>query len=686
MGGSLESKLVSLLQEKKLKEALELWIDNPELQKTINPNACIKSLNGDTPLHCAARYGSKPILWLLLSKGGDPFVRNAKGETPMHIVCTSSKHDSITNAVQSDLLEVLLTKIPEVTGDATYDILSCEEGDLDAKVEYEDNLNLGVVDKKSDTPLHMAAASGLITCVEILLAHGAPLHVRNAAGQTPCDVAVQAKQLIIAKLLESRMVLRHQSNSEVLLNDKKKEKIHASAAEALLQTYGWSEKDVVATWESDRAEACMTAGLAVSTAPAYVKTKSVTEHEDTIKSLVSEAMYTSYSRLKLQNFVACYKGTKYCPFGGCNTVVALPEEVTSSLQSEGPRQGVNVECSNGHRTCSLEPHEPCCCDLWEKWKSIVTSNEAPSVITDLEWLTKCTKSCPQCRIRIEKNEGCNHMTCIKCRHEFCWICLTPWSKHGEQTGGYFSCNRYKQKAKAEKLLKMEQDYLKNEIAAATRSILMHYRHRYENHLFSYAIELELAKTAAQKDKELTTMKMNLEKNVAKVAERMPTLQKDVGTIHIATGLKDISEDNFFEKVTAVLLNARQILAASYALGYFIPDSRAEDKEIYESLQSNLEGSVERLSQMVNRPYLCTPHSTMVVAARDVDCVCEMYLQAMKKQGLSSLLPSSSLLLTSIPAQDSQLLTPSPSPSPPSPSPPSLSPPSSPLSAYYYRSL
>ena len=35
----------------------------------------------------------------------------------------------------------------------------------------------------------------------------------------------------------------------------------------------------MATWESDRAEACMTAGLAVSTAPAYVKTKSVTEHE-----------------------------------------------------------------------------------------------------------------------------------------------------------------------------------------------------------------------------------------------------------------------------------------------------------------------------------------------------------------------------------------------------------------------
>ena len=146
----MESKLISLLQEKKLNEALELWVDNPELQNRINPNARIRALNGDTPLHCAARYGSKPILWLLLSKGGDPFVRNAKGETPMHIVCTSAKHDSITNDIQGDLLEVLLTKIPEVTGEATYDIVCNEEekkGDLRARAECEDTLNLGVVDK-----------------------------------------------------------------------------------------------------------------------------------------------------------------------------------------------------------------------------------------------------------------------------------------------------------------------------------------------------------------------------------------------------------------------------------------------------------------------------------------------------------------------------------------------------------
>jgi hypothetical protein len=33
------------------------------------------------------------------------------------------------------------------------------------------------------------------------------------------------------------------------------------------------------------------------------------------------------------------------------------------------------------------------------------------------------KFCPVCRSKIEKNEGCNHMTCLVCKYEFCWNCL-----------------------------------------------------------------------------------------------------------------------------------------------------------------------------------------------------------------------------------------------------------------------
>merc|ERR1711964_584253 len=43
----------------------------------------------------------------------------------------------------------------------------------------------------------------------------------------------------------------------------------------------------------------------------------------------------------------------------------------------------------------------------------------------LRTIQRITKPCPSCNNPIQKDDGCNHMTCT-CRHEFCWTCLGPY--------------------------------------------------------------------------------------------------------------------------------------------------------------------------------------------------------------------------------------------------------------------
>jgi hypothetical protein len=120
----------------------------------------------------------------------------------------------------------------------------------------------------------------------------------------------------------------------------------------------------------------------------------------------------------------------WCPAQGCSNAFVARAVVKT------------VQCTCGMKfcfKCAREAHQPAGCDNLSKWLE-KCGNESETA----NWILANTKKCPLCTVRIEKNQGCNHMVCRNkgCKHEFCWICLGPWADHGQSTGGYYKCNKF----------------------------------------------------------------------------------------------------------------------------------------------------------------------------------------------------------------------------------------------------
>ena len=65
--------------------------------------------------------------------------------------------------------------------------------------------------------------------------------------------------------------------------------------------------------------------------------------------------------------------------------------------------------------CSLPYHAPNGCETIRKWNLKCQDDSETR-----NYLLVHTQDCPKCKVCIEKNGGCSHMTCNRCKNEFCW--------------------------------------------------------------------------------------------------------------------------------------------------------------------------------------------------------------------------------------------------------------------------
>nr|CAD7400336.1 unnamed protein product [Timema cristinae] len=331
---------------------------------------------------------------------------------------------------------------------------------------------------------------------------------------------------------------------------------------------------------------------------------------EVIEKLVSPDMARRYLQFDIKAFVESNRSIKWCPMPGCGRAVRLPEteqsqpsDILNSIPSAKPPPLTShaVDCGNGHFfcwECLGEAHAPCGCHQWLQWQqkiSEVKPEELRASCVETEdaanclWLVTNSKPCPNCKSPIQKNEGCNHMKCSKCKFDFCWVCLENWKKHSSATGGYFRCNRFEAVHKADE----KQGMLISEAVQHNQQMqelnrFLHYYTRFRNHENSQKLEEPLLNNVKKK-MELLASSLGKSGKTEDGAEK--------GTKFVEDGVRE-------------LLKARRVLCGSYVYGYYLEDN-GYNKTIFEFMQNELEEVTEKLSEMVARPYLRTPRSVVI---------------------------------------------------------------------------
>ncbi|TEY63941.1 hypothetical protein BOTCAL_0149g00220 [Botryotinia calthae] len=269
--------------------------------------------------------------------------------------------------------------------------------------------------------------------------------------------------------------------------------------------------------------------------------------------LVAADLKSRYHELLTRTYVEDKEFLKWCPAPDCQNAIECGIK-KKDLDKVVP----TVVCDCKHRFCFgciLADHQPAPCTLVKKWlKKCADDSETAN------WISANTKECPECNSTIEKNGGCNHMTCRKCKHEFCWMCMGLWSEHGTS---WYNCNRFEEKSGSE-----ARDAQANSRKSLER--YLHYYNRYANH-----------EQSAKLDKDI----------YHKTEKKMIQLQS-------ASGLSWI-EVQYLNSASQALQTCRQTLKWTYAFAFYL--QRNNLTELFENNQRDLEMAVENLSEMFEKP-------------------------------------------------------------------------------------
>ncbi|XP_023513187.1 probable E3 ubiquitin-protein ligase ARI2 [Cucurbita pepo subsp. pepo] len=285
--------------------------------------------------------------------------------------------------------------------------------------------------------------------------------------------------------------------------------------------------------------------------------------EAVVRNLVSKRhpdLANKFDRFLLESYIEDNKRVKWCPSAPhCGNAIRVEDD-----------EFCEVECSCGLQfcfSCLSDAHSPCSCLMWELWiKKCRDESET------VNWITVHTKPCPKCHKPVEKNGGCNLVSCI-CGQAFCWLCGGATGReHTWSSISGHSCGRYK-----------EESEQKAERAKRDLYRYMHYHNRYKAHTDSFKLESKLKESIQEK---------------ISISEEKESMLRDFSWVN--NGL-------------CRLFRSRRVLSYSYPFAFYMfgdelfkDEMTQEEREIrqhlFEDQQQQLEANVEKLSKFLEEPF------------------------------------------------------------------------------------
>ncbi|XP_057767739.1 E3 ubiquitin-protein ligase RSL1-like [Salvia miltiorrhiza] len=215
------------------------------------------------------------------------------------------------------------------------------------------------------------------------------------------DEAIQIQQALHASLSSSSQTL----SCEICTEDKQASDMldldgcrHSFCAACISKHVQYKLRDNVT------AVSCPAQGCRSAIQPAALRPHVAAEVLDRWEEAVAESSIEASQRVR-------------CPYGGCSEV----------LVNEGGDAVAECECPWCHRLfcarCGVPWHQGRGCREFRRERGGKREKEGLRRLAE----EKKWKKCPNCKVFVDKTEGCIHITC-RCKLEFCYACGENWNE------------------------------------------------------------------------------------------------------------------------------------------------------------------------------------------------------------------------------------------------------------------